>query len=82
MAAALFAPGYTHRHGKYENSREFYQEVFPEVPELADHAGKGEKYRTHIKELLEKPEHLWIKTGGSAETMKLIEEENKLRYNQ
>ena len=29
-----------------------------------------------------KPEHLWTGTGGSAETMKLIEEEQKLRYNQ
>jgi len=28
------------------------------------------------------PEHLWTKTGGSAETIKLIEEEQKLRYKQ
>jgi len=82
MAAAMFAPDYTHWHGLYEISRNFYHEFLPEVQELADHAGKGEKYRKHIKELLAKPEHLWIKTGGSAETMKLIEEENKLRYNQ
>ena len=50
--------------------------------ELADHAGKGEKYRKYIKTLLAQPEHLWIKTGGSAETMKLIEEENAIRYKQ
>jgi len=82
MAAAMFAPDYTHWHGMYEISRNFYQEFLPEVQELADHAGMGEKYKTHIAALLAKPEHLWIKTGGSAETMKLIEEENKLRYNQ
>jgi hypothetical protein len=82
MAAAMFAPDYTHWHGLYEVSRNFYQEFLPEVQELADHAGMGEKYKKHIAALLAKPEHLWIKTGGSAETMKLIEEENKLRYNQ
>jgi len=82
MAAAMFAPDYTHWHGLYEVSRNFYHEFLPEVQELADHAGKGEKYRAYIKELLSRPEHLWTKTGGSAETMKLIEEENKLRYNQ
>ncbi len=82
MAAAMFAPDYTHWHGMYEIARNFYHEFLPEVQELADHAGKGEKYRKHIKELLAKSEHLWIKTGGSAETMKLIEEENKIRYKQ
>ena len=82
MAAAMFAPDYTHWHGLYEISRNFYHEFLPEVQELADHAGKGEKYRNYITELLAQPEHIWIETGGSAETMKLIEEENKLRYNQ
>lgn len=82
MATAMFAPDYTHWHGMYEISRNFYQEFLPEVQELADHAGKGAKYKKHIAALLARPEHLWIKTGGSAETMKLIEEENKMRYNQ
>lgn len=82
MAAAMFAPDYTHWHGLYEVSRNFYHEFLPEVQELADHAGKGEKYREYITKLLAKPEHLWIETGGSAETMKLIEEENKIRYKQ
>ncbi|MCP4118696.1 MAG: hypothetical protein GY737_25540 [Desulfobacteraceae bacterium] len=82
MATAMFAPDYTHWHGLYEVSRNFYHEFLPEVQELADHAGKGAKYKKYIKELLAKPEHLWIETGGSAETMKLIEEENRLRYKQ
>ena len=82
MAAAMFAPDYTHWHGLYEIARNFYHEFLPEVQELANHAGKGKKYRKYIKKLLDRPEHLWIKTGGSAETMRLIEEENKLRYNQ
>ncbi len=82
MAAAMHAPDYTHWHGLYEISRNFYHEFLPEVQELADHAGMGEKYKKYIEELLAQPEHIWTKTGGSAETMKLIEEEAKLRYNQ
>ncbi len=82
MATAMFAPDYTHWHGLYEVSRNFYHEFLPEVQELADHAGKGEKYKKYIADLLARPENLWIKTGGSAETMKLIQEQNKLRYNQ
>ena len=82
MAVAMHAPDYTHWHGMYEIARDFYHEFLPEVQKLADHAGQGEKYKKVISELLAKPEHLWIKTGGSAETMKLIEEEQKLRYNQ
>ncbi len=80
MAAAMFAPDYVHWHGMYEISRNFYHEFLPEVQELADHAGKGEKYKKFIADLLAKPEHIWIRTGGSAETMKLIEEEQRLRY--
>ena len=80
MAVAMNAPDYTHWHGMYEIARNFYTEFLPEVQEMADHAGQGEKYKKIIQELLDKPEHLWIRTGGSAETTKLIEEEQKLRY--
>lgn len=82
MAAAMHAPDYTHWHGLYEVSRNFYHEFLPEVQELADHAGQGEKYKKIIQELLNKPENIWIKTGGSAETAKMIEEERALRYKQ
>ena len=82
MAAAMFAPDYTHWHGFYEIARHFYHKFLPEVQKMADKAGQGPKYKKHIAALLARPEHLWIRTGGSAETMKLIEEENKLRYNQ
>jgi hypothetical protein len=40
------------------------------------------QYRKLIEELLTKPEHRWTKTGGSAGTLKRIEAEQKLRYNQ
>lgn len=80
MAAAMQAPDYVHWHGMYEISRNFYHDFLPEVQELADHAGKGEKYKKFIADLMAKPEHIWERTGGSAETMKLIEEEQKLRY--
>ncbi|MBT8372324.1 MAG: hypothetical protein KJO34_15260 [Deltaproteobacteria bacterium] len=82
MAAAMHAPSYTFWNGMYEVARNFYLEFLPAVQKLADHAGKGEKYRKVIQNLLAKPEHLWTKTGGGAETMKLIEEEQELRYNQ
>ncbi len=82
MAVAMNAPDYTHWHGMYEISRNFYHEFLPEVQELADHAGQGEKYKKIIADLLAKPEHIWTKTGGSDETMRLIEEEQKIRYNQ
>ncbi|MCP4689146.1 MAG: hypothetical protein GY859_13915 [Desulfobacterales bacterium] len=82
MAAAMHAPDYVHWHGMYDIARNSYHEFLPEVQELADHAGQGEKYKKYIEELLARPEHLWTRTGGSAETMRLIEEEQKLRYNQ
>jgi len=80
MAAAMHAPDYVHWHGLYEISRNFYHDFLPEVQELADHAGKGDKYKKIIQDLLAQSEHIWIRTGGSAELMKLIEEEQKLRY--
>ncbi|MCB2182344.1 MAG: hypothetical protein KQH63_09985 [Desulfobulbaceae bacterium] len=80
--AAMQAPDYTHWHGLYEVAHHFYQEFLPEVQELADHAGQGPKYKEMIADLLAKPEHIWIRTGGSAETMKLINEEQRMRYKQ
>jgi len=82
MAVSMHAPDYTHWHGMYEVARKFYHEFLPGVQNLADRAGQGEKYSKVIKKLLAKPEHLWTQSGGSAETMQLIEEEQKLRYNQ
>ena len=82
MAVAMHAPDYTFWRGMYEIARNFYIEFLPEVQELADHTGQGVKYKKIIQELLERPENQWIRSGGSADTMKLIEEERKLRYNQ
>ena len=82
MAAAMNGPDYVHWHGMYEIARHFYTEFLPMVQERADKTGKGEKYRQMIKEILSKPEHLWTRTGGSAEVLKLIKEERKLRYGQ
>jgi len=71
-----------HWHGFYHIAQHFYHKFLPQVQAEAEKAGKGEKYRKAISDLLAKPEHLWTKTGGSAETIKLIEEEQKLRYKQ
>jgi len=80
--AAMQAPDYTHWHGMYEVSRHFYNEFLPKVIELAEKAGKGEKYKKLIEKLINKPEHIWYKTGGSKEALKAIEEERKSRYGQ
>jgi hypothetical protein len=82
MAVAMHAPNYTFWQGMYEVARNFYLAFLPGVQELANQAGKGEKYKKVIQDLLAKPEHLWTHTGGDTETMKFIEEEQKLRYNQ
>ena len=82
MAVAMHAPNYTFWQGMYEVARNFYTAFLPGVQELANQAGKGEKYKKVIQAVLAKSEHLWTRTGGSVETMKLIEEEQKLRYNQ
>ena len=82
MAAAMNAPDYVHWHGMYEIAHNFYNKFLPQVQELAEKAGKGEKYRQIISEILARPENIWTKTGGSAETIKLIEEEQKMRYKQ
>ncbi len=80
--AAMQAPDYTHWHGLYEVAWHFYHKFLPKVQHLADEKGQGEKYKQIIADLLAKPEHIWTRTGGSAETMKLIEEERKMRYKQ
>jgi len=82
MGAAMHAPDYTHWHGLYEVGQHFYHKFLPEVQKMADHAGKGKKYKKIIADLLARPEHIWIKTGGSAKTTKLVEEERALRYKQ
>ncbi len=66
----------------YEIAWHFYHKFLPKVQKLADEKGQGEKYKKHIADLMAKPEHVWSRTGGSAETMKLIEEEQKMRYKQ
>ena len=80
MGAAMQAPDYTHWHGMYEVSRHFYSKFLPKVIKLAKEAGMEEKYKKLISELLEKPEHVWYKTGGNPETLKAIEAESKARY--
>jgi hypothetical protein len=77
MAVSMHAPNYTFWNGMYEVARKFYLEFLPSVQELADRAGRGKKYKKLIQELKNKPEHLWTRTGGSAKTIKLIEEEQK-----
>jgi cytochrome c553 len=80
--AAMQAPDFTHWHGMYEVSRHFYSKFLPKVIKLAKKAGKEEKYKKLIADLLNKPEHEWYKTGGNPAMLKMIEEENKARYKQ
>ncbi len=78
--AAMLGPDYTHWHGMYEVSRNFYHEFLPEVQELAEEAGQGEKYEKLIDEILDRPEHQWYHTGGGEALMRKIQEEQELRY--
>ncbi len=81
--AAMQAPDYTHWHGMYEVSRHFYNKLLPAVIKLAKDGNMEKKYKDLISELLNKPEHVWYKTGGNpnnADFFKQMEEENKARY--
>ena len=81
--AAMQAPDYTHWHGMYEVSRHFYNKFLPAVMKLAKDGNMKKKYKALISELLNKPEHVWYKTGGNpnnADFFKQMEEENKARY--
>lgn len=80
--AAMQAPDFTHWHGMYEVSRHFYSKFLPKVLKLAKKAGKGDKYKKLIDDLIDKPEHSWYKTGGNPAKLKAIEDENKARYKQ
>ena len=65
MGAAMQGPDYTHWHGMYEVSRNFYSKFLPKVIELAEEAGQGKKYKKLVSDLINKPEHEWYKTGGN-----------------
>ena len=83
MEAAMQAPDYTHWHGMYEVSRHFYNKFLPKVLKIAKEGGMEKKYKDMISELINKPEHVWFKTGGNpnnAEFFKQMEAENKQRY--
>ncbi len=80
MGAAMMGPDYTHWHGLYEVARHFYSKFIPKVQKLADKAGKGEKYKKLIKEIMDRPEHEWNKTGGNPELLRAIDAENAARY--
>ena len=67
--AAMMAPDYTHWHGMYEVAERFYQELVPEIREIAERAsaeGKTAEARAVtdlLDEIFSRPEHAWLGDG-------------------
>ncbi len=79
----MMGPDYTHWHGMYEVSKNFYLEFLPEVIKAA--ATKGpemkRKYEEKVKQLLAGEEHVWLK-GLSPEEAENLRKMYQERYNQ
>jgi hypothetical protein len=71
MGASMMAPDYAHWHGMYEVADRFYMHFVPEVREILAHArsnGKSAEADAVAKvldEILARPEHRWLATGGA-----------------
>lgn len=81
--ASMQGPDYTHWHGMYEVSKNFYTKFLPAVVEAAGKKGPAlkAKYQAKVAALLEKDEHIWTKGMTPAEVENL-RKTYKARYNQ
>jgi hydroxylamine dehydrogenase len=79
--ASMMGPDYTHWHGMYEVSKHFYEKFLPQIVELAERHGEGEKWRSKIDALLAQPEHAWIR-GLSPEEAKALQKSYERRYDE
>jgi nitrate/TMAO reductase-like tetraheme cytochrome c subunit len=81
--ASMMGPDYTHWHGMYEVSKNYYTEFLPAVIEAA--ATKSpeleEKYGRRIAEMLTLEEHRWMKGLDPAEA-EALRKTYQERYNQ
>jgi len=81
--ASMMGPDYTHWHGMYEVSKHYYEKFLPAVIKAAGEksAAMKQKYQRKVDQLLEQPEHLWIK-GLSAEEAQALKDMYEKRYNE
>ncbi len=81
--ASMMGPDYTHWHGMYEVSKHFYEKFLPAIVEAAKHKSPEmeKKWTARVKEILAKPEHVWVK-GLSAKEAEALKKMYKDRYNQ
>jgi hypothetical protein len=81
--ASMMGPDYTHWHGMYEVSKNFYEKFLPAVVEAAAKKSPdlGKKYQEKVEQLLAKDEHRWLK-GLSPEEVEALKKGYKERYNQ
>ncbi len=81
--ASMMGPDYTHWHGLYEVSKNFYTRFLPAVIEAAGSksAELKQKYQQKVEQLLARDENRWIK-GLSAQEAEALKKSYKERYNQ
>jgi len=81
--ASMMGPDYTHWHGMYEVSKNYYAKFLPAVIEAAAKKGAKmeQKYKKAVGELLKRDEHKWMK-GLSPKEAEELRKAYKKRYNQ
>lgn len=69
MGVSMQGPDYTQWHGFFEVAHRFYFEFIPQAKELSHKDPKATKF---IEEILERPEHQWIKGIPEDEKQKIF----------
>jgi len=81
--ASMMGPDYTHWHGMYEVSKNYYTEFLPAVVKAAAEKSEelGAKWQARVDQLLTEPEHQWLKglKPDEADALRRMYEE---RYDQ
>lgn len=81
--ASMMGPDYTHWHGMYEVSKNYYTRFLPEVIQAAAtrSAALKEKYEKMVAKTLTQDEHIWMK-GLSPKEAEELRKAYKARYNE
>ncbi len=81
--ASMMGPDYTHWHGMYEVSKNFYTKFLPKIVEVAAEKSPAlkQKYEKKVQELLNRDEHIW-KRGLKPEEAQRLRKAYKDRYNE
>jgi hypothetical protein len=81
--ASMMGPDYTHWHGMYEVGKHYYTQFLPAVIKAAEEKSPelSAKYKKKVQELLNQPEHVWLK-GLSPQEAEALRKAYQQRYNQ